>query len=731
MAEHAAEAEPGQSEVAPDRPGQTDNTDDRSTKMRSPTRAIEHGAGLALDLDIANPFFAVYDLGLSPASHDYLIFILMAEMERRRRFPDHRLHAVIVFGRDRPHLLKPYPDEEQDWRISHVCEPAARMLGAGVTVTRDREMVRRMIDGRPGFPLDYTVDAPVADYQAMRYLRAVKAGEDVPEFRPHPRAEAMVAAAYTFPFVTITIRNSWDGRKNSDEAAWTRLMYGFDGLPFRFVVVPDTTGSMDIGDLPGAVIVCRQAALDPDIRLALYRRAILNMGVSNGPMSWAICGGAPFLKFLGGDSQAEWDDATVQGWGPELKRWPRQYGVFHWKGDSYDVIKPAFEECMQELGARVTATPRPFLDFYGAHRISPVRQNATDSQAHLRRRRALYHLLGITPSAIRGRRVLEFGPGTGQNAIATIQDRPALYRLVDANPASMRATVTNLGGHRQGVDVETVLEPAEAHQSAGDFDLVIAEGLIPFQLDPKAFALHLSRHVAPGGILVVTCIDTIQYMGELTRRMIADTLAPPQMAVRDRLRALLPVFRPHLRTLQAMSRRHEDWILDNLLIPHPGKPFSVADAVDALGGFDVLGCSPRFHGDARWYKALTTEDPGFNQLTVESYRANILNLLDCRVSLPPQDPAHGELLQNMADELFDAAMAQSTGGWPSGIGSPGNRVAILAELVDKYSPVTGRSLWELATFLERPSISAAMSGLPTYSGFFGRGQAYLSLVRRR
>ena len=76
-------------------------------------------------------------------------------------------------------------------------------------------------------------------------------------------------------------------------------------------------------------------------------------------------------------------------------------------------------------------------------------------------------------------------------------------------------------------------------------------------------------------------------------------------------------------------------------------------------------------------------------------------------------------------------MAQSAGGWSSGKGSLGSLVASLAVLVDEPSPITGRSLWELAAFLERPSFSAAMTGLPTFSGFFGRGQAYVSLVRRR
>jgi len=378
------------------------------------------------------------------------------------------------------------------------------------------------------------------------------------------------------------------------------------------------------------------------------------------------------------------------------------------------------------------ATPQPFLDFYGQYGISPVHQDVRNLSAHLRRRRALYHRLGIPPTAVRGRRVIEFGPGTGHNAIATIQDRPALYRLVDGNPASIKATTASLRPHRDGVDLEVVHERAEDHQPAGDFDLVIAEGLIPFQLRPKTFARSLARHVAPGGILVVTCIDAMQYMGEFARRLIAYTLTDPGMPANERLRILMPVFGPHLRGLHGMSRRHDDWILDNLLIPHPGRPFSVAGAVEALSDFDVLGCSPRFHADARWYKTITDEDPGFNVMAVEAYRANVVNLLDCRVNLPPGDLVHGAMLVDMARELYDSVMAcESAGRWPEGSDRLVRLVDGISARLDTESPITSRSLWELAKFLERPSFSAAITDLPTFAGFFGRGQAYVSFVKRR
>ena len=60
------------------------------------------------------------------------------------------------------------------------------------------------------------------------------------------------------------------------------------------------------------------------------------------------------------------------------------------------------------------------IEFYRRHRISPVRQDMSDFQAHFQRRESLYLHLGLLPAFFRGRTVLEVGPGSGTNAPATL-----------------------------------------------------------------------------------------------------------------------------------------------------------------------------------------------------------------------------------------------------------------------------------------------------------------------
>ena len=126
---------------------------------------------------------------------------------------------------------------------------------------------------------------------------------------------------------------------------------------------------------------------------------------------------------------------------------------------------------------------RPFLDFYGQNNIAPVREDSVpDLDLHLKRRAALYTLLHIPPNAVRGRRVLEVGPGSGDNAIYTASLNPASYTLMDANPRSLAEVEAKLADKQFAISrlvkVEVVESDFLEYRGADKFDLVICEGTI-------------------------------------------------------------------------------------------------------------------------------------------------------------------------------------------------------------------------------------------------------------
>lgn len=330
------------------------------------------------------------------------------------------------------------------------------------------------------------------------------------------------------------------------------------------------------------------------------------------------------------------------------------------------------------------------LDFYQQHGISPVNQDVTDLPAHFARRAGLYRSLGLPPFAFRGRTVLDVGPGAGENALYTASLQPARYVLLEPNPTAANALRERWPLTRSGRERYDVVEQRiEDYDPSRPFDVVVCEGLLGLcGTDPRVLLEHVAKHVAPGGVLVVTCIDAISQCAEIWRRslvvkMLDRTLRPNEQAI-----ALQHIFGPQLATLAGMTRSVQDWIVDNVLNPASiGPLFSIPDACEALEGrFDVLGCSPRLLLDGQWYKSAT---PG-NQWAIDAYWKQAHNLLDCRRTLPQSSEALNRTLMATCVAYRDAVRAYEHGG---------------------PMPVFPHAL-------------------PDRDSWFGRGQQYLSFVRR-
>lgn len=323
------------------------------------------------------------------------------------------------------------------------------------------------------------------------------------------------------------------------------------------------------------------------------------------------------------------------------------------------------------------------LDFYQQHGIAPVKQDISDLKAHFARRAHLYQSLGLPPMAVEGNRVLEVGPGTGENAIYTASLHPYEYVAIEPNPLAAEVL------RQTEAYVRVVEQRIEAFTDDEGFHLVLCEGLLGLcGTNPKALLEHLVPHVKVGGVLVITCIDAISDHAEVLRRALAQRYITPSMSLQEKVNALRPIFTPHLATLKGMTRSVDDWILDNLLNPASiGPTFSIPDALTQLEGrFEVLGCNPRFLVDWRWYK----EAEAGNQWAIDCYWEQCFNLVDYRHTYPAsEDDWEGRRLMTMCE---------------------GIRAQVAA--------------------LERgESVDVNTEKIENDPAWFGRGQQYLSLVR--
>ena len=376
------------------------------------------------------------------------------------------------------------------------------------------------------------------------------------------------------------------------------------------------------------------------------------------------------------------------------------------------------------------------LDFYRRHQISPVRQDIRDLDAHFARRAALYRHLGILPRFLRGRTVVEIGPGSGFNSLYTAACQPSKYVLVEPNPRGVADIRQLFSGYPQfAKPIEIVSLSADDYDAPEAFDFVFCEGMLALAgvPDPDRLLRKVARNTAPGGLLVITCIDAVSQLGEVARRFVAQWLIDPTSGMDRQVAALLPVFSPHLSTLRGMNRRHDDWIVDNLLNPASiGPLLSIPDAIAALDGrFDVFGASPRFLADWRWYKSIGGESDRFNEMAIDDYWSYVHNLIDYRQQWPARDRAENRRLYDACAAMRHAVFEYERVRDPAVVTVVADRLDAIAANVGAFSRPTAGALAALAAILRRPSIdAAAVAESRDLAPWFGRGQQYLSFSRR-
>ena len=374
---------------------------------------------------------------------------------------------------------------------------------------------------------------------------------------------------------------------------------------------------------------------------------------------------------------------------------------------------------------------RPFLDYYRANSISPVNQDLSDLTRHLERRESLYLALGIVPMLVADRSVIEFGPGSGHNAVYTSSLRPRRYVLVDGNPSGLRAArvlLDQFSPDRQAcVLVDSLIE---SFDSTERFDLVLCEGTIPGQMDPAAFSRKVGTYAGEGGILVVTTQDSASCLAELLRRVVAAQIVPRSKPVPEQLARLVPFFSAHTATIPGMSRPVEDWVLDNIIQPYVGNMFSIVQAIEALGrdGFRVYNTSPRFFSIWRWYKRLIGPERDIGPVVRSEYYSNVVNLMDYRLDgTASHETALGERVSSLCEAFYTTLKqteAQETSYVPLF-----EQLSEIASAIRPASAMTATSIEEALAICRRAQEGLELPTTPAFTSFFGHGQQYMSFVR--
>ena len=373
------------------------------------------------------------------------------------------------------------------------------------------------------------------------------------------------------------------------------------------------------------------------------------------------------------------------------------------------------------------------LDFYTKFNISPVRQDISDLSRHFQRREALYRQLGILPRAIRGQSVLEVGPGGGYNSLYTAALGPRRYVLLEGNPTGVAHMNSLFGEHPQWTDMTDIVESRlEDWEPDQEYDFVFCEGLLSGVPNPEEILNKLADSTAIGGVLTITCVDHLSHFPETIRRAFAQLIIDPDDDLDTKVKKIMPMMVPHLATLPAMSRRHDDWVIDNLI--HPGSIIPLINFPEAIAvlapRFQFYASSPHLVTDWRWYKSIVGEGWDFNMQAIEEFWMQTHNMLDYRKVLPAREPAANQRLY----DLCSAARAQlERFERRREFSFMTNFRSLLGKIVEEtryFSNDVAEAMSEAAELLtdSRPN-PAAVANAKQFGALFGRGQQYLSLTR--
>jgi hypothetical protein len=259
-----------------------------------------HALAVAKPEDAARTLFAFYDLQVSPITFDFLWFLVGADLERRRRGLD-AVHVVVVPGRagglrrEREDYEDVVDAEARAERIGNILLPACSLLPtcAGVTHAASRKhagFIRATLASHL-YPAGYEPALPVfaGSHECLRDARQDMA--HIPSLRATTQNLRNIdrwAASHAGGrrIVAITLRDyAYMPARNSNMGAWIAFARALDAARFMPVFVPDLeqtlTGQMQ--KLQGLAVL-GEAAWNLGLRMALYERAFINMGVNTGPM---------------------------------------------------------------------------------------------------------------------------------------------------------------------------------------------------------------------------------------------------------------------------------------------------------------------------------------------------------------------------------------------------------------------------------------------------------------
>ena len=352
-----------------------------------------------------------------------------------------------------------------------------------------------------------------------------------------------------------------------------------------------------------------------------------------------------------------------------------------------------------------------------------------DEEAITRAREGLFLSIGLAPSSLNGRKIIEFGPGSGHYSRFNAAQGPACYTLVDGAEEILLLAEKELKVFNDRVDqFEFVHSLFQEYSSDCKYDVVFAESCIPHQREPGAIFEHIASFTKIGGIVVITTTSGVSYLSETIRRLARDARMASNEDPAFQVASMLPTITDHLSTLKGVSRSATDWILDNIVQPlNEVKLFGIPEAIGlAQNKFAFLGSSPRFLQDWSWYRNVDEPQRHINELALEQYYRTNINLVDFRYTYPLQESGFGKKLEGACCQLWQKMCDLESG--QQEVWEPiFSNLDYIKDLMNRIDAPTSKSIVEAIHWLKNGASEDCQT--PHLRSWWGRGQQHLAFYR--
>ena len=166
-------------------------------------------------------------------------------------------------------------------------------------------------------------------------------------------------------------------------------------------------------------------------------------------------------------------------------------------------------------------------------------------------------------------------------------------------------------------------------------------------------------------MLVGTAVSPIGILPNLLRRIISHRVTRG-LQNREETQRLTDLWAPHLNSMTAMTRSHQDWVVDNMVNPaYLGILVSPINILEqAVARYRLSATYPKFMTDFRWFKTLGDCQPQTDlRIFSDQYLSTAHNFISVNLTARQGDKVLNQRLESNCASLFSsvALWEKSTG----------------------------------------------------------------------